>query len=51
MSNNKLSAFIALWDKELGVKIIDFYPKSINRKKEKKKLLFKFILEYFIILQ
>ena len=30
MSNEKLSAFIALWDKDLGTKIIDFYPKSIK---------------------
>ena len=30
MPKNKLSAFIALWDKDLGAKIIDVYPKSIT---------------------
>ncbi|MFX1393600.1 MAG: tetratricopeptide repeat protein [Promethearchaeota archaeon] len=30
MLKNELYAFIALWNKDLGAKIIDFYPKSMN---------------------
>ena len=29
---NDLSAFIALWDKRIGAKIMDFYPKSSQPK-------------------
>ena len=29
---SKITAFIALWDKTFGAKIIDFYPKSSQSK-------------------
>jgi len=30
MSNNEISCFIALWDKNVGARLVDFFPKSIK---------------------
>ena len=30
MPPNDISAFIALWDKNVGAKVVDFIPKSIT---------------------